>query len=271
MNRTPPVEVRRHLRGEVGFGCPVPDCGNPYLSWHHFDPPWHVKQHHNPAGMIALCEDHHNKADAGAFTKDQLRAFKTDAKSRSDRTEVAGRFDWLRNSLLLVVGGNMWYETYVALAIGNQPIIWLERDTKGYLTLNVKMLSMTDEPRLLLENNDWLLTGSPRDFECPPSGKLIHARYPNDDDLSVEFGELPTVDDALKRFSRFRGGDAVHFPTTFVEITTKVGGTDLALTKTGSTFATQYMSHCFAAGASCAVHYGKNWEQFRQEFRQKQQ
>src|SRR5918912_315690 len=36
VNRTPPAAVRRELRREVGFGCPVPDCGNPYLYWHHF-------------------------------------------------------------------------------------------------------------------------------------------------------------------------------------------------------------------------------------------
>ena len=73
VNRTPPPEVRRELRREVGFGCPVRDadgvrCGNPYLYYHHFDPPWATEEHHNPAGMIALCGEHHPKADAGTFT-----------------------------------------------------------------------------------------------------------------------------------------------------------------------------------------------------------
>ena len=39
MNRTPPKKVIQTLRQEVGFGCPIPNCGNPYLEWHHFDPP----------------------------------------------------------------------------------------------------------------------------------------------------------------------------------------------------------------------------------------
>jgi hypothetical protein len=37
---TIPEEVRRMLREQVNFGCPVSDCGHPYLMDHHFDPNW---------------------------------------------------------------------------------------------------------------------------------------------------------------------------------------------------------------------------------------
>jgi hypothetical protein len=73
---------RKALRKEVGFGCPVKDCGNPYLTWHHFDPPWEIAKHkpkperHKVEGIIALCHSHHDEADAGAFTKEQLHALK---------------------------------------------------------------------------------------------------------------------------------------------------------------------------------------------------
>ena len=43
----------RTLRREVGFGCPV--CRSPFLTWHHFDPPYHVEEHWRHEGMIALC------------------------------------------------------------------------------------------------------------------------------------------------------------------------------------------------------------------------
>src|SRR3990172_955656 len=101
MDRTPPPDVRRELRREIGFGCAFPGCGNPYLYWHHFDPPWRKLQHHNPSGMIALCGEHHAKADVGAFTREQLREFKRGAIERAE--EVKGRFDWMRHSLLAVV------------------------------------------------------------------------------------------------------------------------------------------------------------------------
>jgi hypothetical protein len=46
--------------------------------------------------MVALCREHHDKADAGAFTRDQLRQLKTKRAHR-----VTGRFDWMRQDLLL--------------------------------------------------------------------------------------------------------------------------------------------------------------------------
>jgi hypothetical protein len=59
--------IRMALAEEVGFGCPVEGCGSPYLSWHHFDPPWSERQQHEPQGMIALCRTHHDMADVGTF------------------------------------------------------------------------------------------------------------------------------------------------------------------------------------------------------------
>jgi hypothetical protein len=72
LSRTPPIQVTREIRSEVGFSCPIDRCGNPYLTWHHFDPPWSIEQHHRPEGMVALCREHADKADAGAFTDDQV-------------------------------------------------------------------------------------------------------------------------------------------------------------------------------------------------------
>jgi hypothetical protein len=72
--RVPPADVRRALRLEVGFGCPVPRCRSPFLEYHHFDPEWHVEHHHRLEGLIPLCPTHH--AQAAAFTIDQLRQFK---------------------------------------------------------------------------------------------------------------------------------------------------------------------------------------------------
>src|SRR4051794_11076039 len=101
MGREPPASVRRQLAREVGFGCPVPRCGSPYLTWHHFDPPWSVKQGHDPSGMIALCRDHHPEADAGTFTIEQLRQMKRVGRDRA--LLLGGKFNWMREDLLAIV------------------------------------------------------------------------------------------------------------------------------------------------------------------------
>lgn len=224
MNREPPVEVRRMLRSEVGFGCPVDGCSNPYLQYHHFDPPWREREHHNPDGMIALCAAHHYKADAGAFTLEQLRNMK-----RPNNSAVLGRFDWLRHRMLSVVGGNFYYETQVPVAFQNKPQIWYTRDESGYLLLNLRMVSSSRDPRLHLDGNDWIVLGDPVDFESPPSGRLIRAKYGNGDELRIEFFELHAVDDAVKRYPRTGLGlwKNIEFPVTSVEIQNLIGGTGL--------------------------------------------
>ena len=89
LSRTPPESVRHFLRSEVNFGCPIQGCGIPYLTWHHFDPPWNIEEHHNPEGMIALCHTHADLADGKRWTNDQLRQFET--KTLSIQEEVKER------------------------------------------------------------------------------------------------------------------------------------------------------------------------------------
>ncbi len=227
MDRTPPVEVLRFLRKEVGFGCPVRDCGSPYLQWHHFDPPWHVREHHDPDGMIALCGEHHDKADAGAFTPAQLRQLKADGKARA--SIVRGRFDWMRNRLLVVAGGNFCYETPTICSLRGQRVIWLSRDDDGYLLLNVRMLSVSQEQRIRIGDNYWLEKGSPSDLECPPSGRLVHAKYANEDELRVEFFEVPSPSEAKRRYAGARAECwPIEFPVTAVEVQMIVGQTNIS-------------------------------------------
>lgn len=97
----------RTLRREVGFGCPI--CRNPFLTWHHFDPPWHVEKHWRPEGIIALCLGCHASADGkgghpGAYSADELRRLKTSPRSLDD--VKAQFFDWRdKENLLVRVGG----------------------------------------------------------------------------------------------------------------------------------------------------------------------
>jgi hypothetical protein len=226
MERTPPVPVRRELRKEVGFGCPVPGCGNPYLYWHHFDPPWNEREHYNPEGMIALCGEHHAKANAGAYTKEQLRDFKGNAVQH--RKDIEGRFDWMRRQLLAVVGGNFYFESPIILEFKKQPVIWFNRDEDGYLLLNLRMLSTSREPRVQLEDNFWLSIGNPDDLECPPSGKLLKVTYSNGDSMKIEFFELESEAISKKLYPQATFENwGIPFPITVVEVYEKVGGTEI--------------------------------------------
>ncbi len=254
MDRRPPAAVRRKLRKEVGFGCPVQGCGNPYLYWHHFDPPWNERQHHDPDGMIALCGEHHDKADAGAYTKDQLRELKIEGVKRAE--EVKGRFEWMRHRLLVVVGGNFYYETPIIFRFRDDPSIWFNRDEDDRLLLNVRMLSASGEPRMRIEDNFWLNCGDPDDLESPPSGKFLHVKYSNGDMLKVQFFELESVAAAQKRYpSAHVEGWKIPFPITAVEVQNRVGGTNIAFGPRQTTVGGITIKNGFAAycGAGIAI------------------
>jgi hypothetical protein len=227
MNRTPPSRIRRTLRQEVGFGCPVPGCGNPYLTWHHFDPPWHVRQHHDPHGMVALCLEHHAKADGGAFTDQQLREF----KQSGTRSPVKGRFDWMRHNLLLLMGNNL-FRSDTPLALKNSRLIWFTRDHQGYMLLNVEMPPALGEERVSMIDNFWIKRGNPVDLVCPPSGKLLKVEYSNGDRLNLEFLEFPTIlgfhkDHPQFEIDRLRTIAKETEPITVVRIEYRVVGLNL--------------------------------------------
>lgn len=250
MNRTPPENVRRQLRKEVGFGCPI--CGNPYLYWCHFDPPWHTKQHHNPEGMIALCAEHHAKADAGAYAKEQLRALKQDAVNQSQ--VVKGQFEWMRQEILAVVGGNFYYQTPIIFKLHDTPVIWFNRDEEGYLLINIKMLTISKEPRMIIQDNFWFSVGNPTDLESPPSGMLLNVSYPNDDSLRIEFFEFKSETDLTTRYSDSRPQQwGIPFPITGVEVCNKVGGTNFEFGPTSTTLQGIYLRNNFFRNYKAAI------------------
>lgn len=119
MNRTPPAHVLKALREEVNYGCPVPNCGSPFLTWHHFDPPWREQQHHKPEGMIALCAKHAQMADAGVYTKAQLRRYKTDP---SVKNRITVLWPWEPENIVFLMGGNVFLKAGPVLTLRGKKI-----------------------------------------------------------------------------------------------------------------------------------------------------
>lgn len=108
-SRDPGRDIKRQLRREVNFGCPVkyPDgsgCGCPILVFHHFDPPWVGHYIHNPPGMIALCPTHHGQADGNIWTKEQLKRFKADPFVDSI---LRTPWPWSTETLVIKVGPSL--------------------------------------------------------------------------------------------------------------------------------------------------------------------
>lgn len=143
MNRDIPNSVKKVLRQEVNYGCPVPDCGSPLLTWHHFDPPWHIQNHHNPEGMIALCTKHHPMADAGTFSNEQLHSFK---KSPNSLDSIKNKFEWYPQNCLIRLGGCYAFD-WCRVTIKNITILEINKNDLGLTCINILL---EDENKALL-------------------------------------------------------------------------------------------------------------------------
>lgn len=147
MTRSPPSDVLKELRTEVGFGCPI--CRNPLLTWHHFDPPWRVEEHHNPKGMIALCRCHADAADANQYTKEYLR----DLKGRK-YADARVKLPWGTRPFIVRLGGNYVYgEKVVPLVVNNTPVISIDKDEQGYFLLSTSLQDKDGNQLIQIDEN----------------------------------------------------------------------------------------------------------------------
>lgn len=287
LRREPPVTVRRELAAEVGFGCPIEGCGSPYLTWHHFDPPWRKEEHHRPDGMIAICRDHHREADASAFTVEQLHELKRVGRDRNQ--PLGARFNWMRDELLAVVGGNFYLRTQIAVQVEDMPVVWFNRDDSGLLLVNLQVLTTSGEPRMAMIDNFWITEGADeREIRCPPSDRLVEAKYPNGDRLKIEFHEIESIEDFDWRYPKSHpldqaspkqkahleamsvGGNeersqrdtieriGIQFPLAVVEITMKIGGTDLDLGPTATAVAGTIVTGAWIVDCGVGIQVGES-------------
>lgn len=198
--------------------------------------------------------------DHGAYTKEQLRDF----KSREQSQEVIGRLEWMRHRLLAVAGGNFYFETPVLVQMRDQRVIWFNRDVDDYMLLNLRMPFTPQEERLSIEDNYWLGIGNPQNFECPPSGKVVKAKYDNGDSLQVQFFELDSPDRVL-RLPSMRSDElgqinvsdwGINFPITAVEVHFRITGAELDFGPTHTNIAGNTMQGCFFSHGQIGIQIG---------------
>jgi hypothetical protein len=235
VTRTVPVKVLNILREEVGYHCPADKngeiCGSPYLTWHHFDPPWKQEKHHRPEGMIALCREHADKADNKSYTDDQLRLLKSTGSGRG--LEVSGRFDWMRREMVALVGGNAYFGVDLLICMGTDPVVWFSTNGNGERMINFKMPTQPGVPqRAAMIDNFWRV--DPKDasvFVCPPSGRTLKVVYANGDYFKCEFDDIEDANALKKALPKlpYINSYAFQFPFTLVRLDQEAAGTSLKL------------------------------------------
>jgi len=257
LTRRAPKGVREELVKEVGFRCPIEGCGVPYLTFHHFGPPWKVKAHHNPAGMVALCSNHAAKADNGYYPDDHFRRLKAEGAGRA--ATVSGEFDYLRRNVLAMLGSNMFYNVDTIVEVGGERQVFFERDANGYLLLNFKLPGADGAPRAWMENNVWVVEPGADYIECPPRGRYLSVDFPNGDHFRVEYSDVESKEEFLKKYPIAKYpptehmADVVDYPLTIAEFWEKAQGTTIQFGKNGTQFAGNLISNSAMTNARVGI------------------
>lgn len=191
MHRTPPVTIQKALRHEVGYGCPVDGCRQAFLTWHHFDPPWRVRQHHHVGGIIALYRPHHDFADSGRFSKEELHALKR--RNYSADTAKA-QFPWTKTSMLIRLGGCYSGGSSAVLGVSNEPVISLTTGPDGLLLLSFVIRAPDGTVVAGMEENGFQAApASISDLECNASATRIRLWFaPRDIGIDLSFKRITT-------------------------------------------------------------------------------
>lgn len=201
MTRRPPADVCDALRVEVNYGCPIPNCGSPFLTWHHFDPPWRDREHHDAAGMIALCPEHARIADNDLYTKDQLRSFKH-LPFVKDRLQY--QWPWAMEEMLVVLGGVVLVGPRPVIALGGRDIVTFERGAIPGLAEPVVHVGV-DLPdptgaTIVTMNRNWLDVDvrQLKSMEVPPGSRELAVKHASGVELHLDLKRYePSAFDGL--------------------------------------------------------------------------
>lgn len=163
--------MRMRLRREVNFGCPV--CRSPFLTYHHFDPPWEPNHIHNEPGMVALCGLHHDFADGGAYTTQDLHTLKANPPG----TPPIGRLPWGPSKMLVMFGGNYFVTSKTkafSFRVDGKEIFSLRNTEEGYLSINAAICDPSGRTVCEIVANDILpALAYLGDLTCSTQGKEI--------------------------------------------------------------------------------------------------
>jgi hypothetical protein len=207
--------------------------------------------------MIALCLKHAGHADANAYEREYLRSLKQ--SGRPDEAHVRGELTWMRRRILVLVGGNWYYETPIILQIGSTSAISLSRDEEGYLLLNLRMPSLSGQPRARIEEN-FFTVGRDHvvDIECAARGRTLRIDYPNGDRFRHEYRDITDEEALRERYGDLVGprivAGMIQFPVTVVEVSEKTNNSRLDLDPLTTQLGGVQMTGCWAIQNGVGVH-----------------
>lgn len=148
--RITPLPIKRQLRQEANFGCGI--CGNPILDYHHIIP-YHISRAYLPQDMIALCPNHHRRANQREYSDKYLRELKT---SPHNRERVRDAFFIESDELIVYLGNCKCIDTPRALVVDDFDIVSVEK-IENSPTVNLNLFDKFTNWIAAIYENSWIV------------------------------------------------------------------------------------------------------------------
>lgn len=205
--------------------------------------------------MIALCSNHAAKADGGYYPEDHLLRLKREGRNRADA--ISGKFDYLRNDILTIIGGNAFLRTPTPLKVGDRRCTYFNRDADGYLLLNIKIPQADGGLRTVLADNVWTVPATAAAIACPPQGRFLEVKFDNDDMFRVEFRDYDDLGSLAKAHPGFLwdfAGPHISFPITVASFWERAAGSRIEFTPGETRIGSNVMSGGLTVDCAVGLH-----------------
>lgn len=223
LQRNIPDSVARQIRQRCGFGCVI--CGDPFIYYHHFDPPFNQAREHRAEGITILCGNHHREADHGRRSIESIKARDADPECRR-RGHTVAVLDGSTGPLKFIMGSAV-FDTPVILMYETIELISFRppETNEAPWRLSARIFDRIGRELLRITDNEWRIDTNR--YDVTAEGKVIEVRQRKGDvvlamdlvvdglihirRLQMQCFEVDLVCDELSFSVKNRSGGLVRF------------------------------------------------------------
>jgi hypothetical protein len=196
----------KKLRTEVNCVCPARDvkgpCSSLFLTWHHFDPLFKDCREHNPEGIIALCPTHASRADAGEYSKQDLKYWKKNPNVKDIR-DIREHVGFLHRNDLIVNLANSFLKGNRANIKCGDSYINIHKDQNGLIVFNMKINDIGNKDLFYMRDNVFQPATQDIVIECKPESINLKIKGERTEvNISGKRIEANAYDATLKKIAR---------------------------------------------------------------------
>lgn len=144
--------LRREVRKEAYFGCCI--CGSPIIEYHHIEPFSKVKEHKKD-NLIALCPEHHHRADRKEIPKERILKFKETPVNKEKPTVSKDFFLSNYYDMRTRVGSVVYIRTPNIIVVDDFPLITVKPDEDGNALFSATFFDEDENILAKIIDNEW--------------------------------------------------------------------------------------------------------------------